>query len=207
MATTTPATTAPPHRYYLAQSTFRKFTLDEYHKMIETGVLSSGEPYELLEGNLVHKMSRGSPHDAAVLVLNKRFIRLVPVGWEVRGQSAVTLSGGSEPEPDFALVRGDESTFRSRHPGPADIGLIVEVSDSSLRIDRHDKGIIYAQNGIPVYWVVNVVDQVIEVYTQPGGTGDAAAYGKRDDFAIGTAVPVVLDGTAVGTIAVADVIG
>jgi Uma2 family endonuclease len=206
MSPTTPATGAP-HRYYLAQSTFRKFTLDEYHKMIETGVLSSGEPYELLEGNLVHKMSRGTPHDAAVLVLNKRFIRLVPPGWEVRGQSAVTLTGGSEPEPDFALVRGDESTYRNRHPGPADIGLVVEVSDSSLRIDRHDKGIIYARDGIPVYWVVNVVDKVIEVYTQPTGTGDAVAYAQRTDYPVGTAVPAVLDGHTVGTITVAEVMG
>lgn len=203
---TTPATAAP-QRYYLAQSTFRKFTLDEYHKMIETGVLTSGEPYELLEGNLVHKMSRGTPHDAAILVLTKRFVRLVPDGWEVRGQSAVTLTGGSEPEPDFALVRGDESTYRNRHPGPADIGLVVEVSDSSLRVDRHDKGSIYAHNAIPVYWVVNVIDKVIEVYTDPTGTGPTATYAARNDYLSGTAVPVALDGTAVGTIAVADVTG
>jgi Uma2 family endonuclease len=204
---TTPATGAPPHRYYLAQSTFRKFTLDEYHKMIETGVLSSGEPYELLEGNLVHKMSRGIPHDKAIQALTKRFVRLLPTGWDVRAQCAVTLAGGSEPEPDFAIVRGDESTYGNRHPGPADLGLVVEVSDSSLRIDRHDKGIIYAQNGIPVYWVANVIDKVIEVYTQPSGTGDAAVYTQRADYPVGTAVPVVLDGNTIGSITVAEVMG
>lgn len=207
MSMTAPATAVPTQRYYLAQSTFRKFTLDEYHKMIETGVLSSGEPYELLEGNLVHKMSRGIPHDYAIQTLNKRLVRVLPIGWDVRAQCAVTLVGGSEPEPDFALVRGDESTYASRHPGPNDIGLLVEVSDSSLRIDRHDKGSIYAQNSIPVYWIVNVVDKVIEVYTQPSGTGDDAAYTQRDDYAVGASVPVVLDGNAVGTIAVADVMG
>lgn len=78
---------------------------------------------------------------------------------------------------------------------------------SSLLIDRHDKGRIYAHERIPVYWVVNVVDKVIEVYTQPGGSGDAAANSKRDDYAVGTAVPVVLDGSTVGTIAVANVMG
>jgi Uma2 family endonuclease len=205
--TTTPTTGAPPQRYYLAQSTFRKFTLDEYHKMIEAGVLSSGEPYELLEGNLVHKMSRGIPHDRAIQALTKRYVRAIPVGWDVRAQCAVTLTGGSEPEPDFAIVRGDESTYGSRHPGPADIGLVVEVSDSSLRIDRHDKGSIYARESIPVYWVVNVVDKVIEVYTQPSGPTATPAYAKRDDYAVGTSVPLVLDGNAVGTIAVADVMG
>ena len=75
--------------------------------MIESGLLLSGEPYELLEGNLVRKMSRGSPHDSAVMVLVKRFIKMVPTGWEVRGQSAVTLPNGSEPEPDVAIVRGE----------------------------------------------------------------------------------------------------
>ncbi len=81
------------------------------------------------------------------------------------------------------------------------------MSDSSLLIDRHDKGGIYARHGIPVYWVVNVVDKIIEVYTQPAGAGDAAAYAQRDDYPVGTAVPVVLDGTAVGTVVVSEVMG
>ncbi len=203
---TTPTTTSSTVPYYLQQSTFRKFTLAEYHKMIETGVLLDGDPYELLEGHLVHKMSRGIPHDRAIQALTKRFYRIMPPGWDVRGQCAITLPSGSEPEPDCALVRGDENTYSEHHPGASEIGLLVEVSASSLLIDRHDKGRIYAGEKIPVYWVVNVVDKVIEVYTQPGGTGDTAAYGHRQDYPVGTAVPVVLDGIAVGTIAVADVV-
>ena len=207
MSAPAPVTNAPTQRYYSAHSTFRKFTLDEYHKMIETGVLIDGEPYELLEGHLVHKMSRGTPHDAAIQALLKRLFRMSPAGWDLRSQSAVTLTAGNEPEPDFAIVRGDENTYRARHPGPTDIGLLIEVSDSSLYIDRYDKGRIYAQNGIPVYWIVNVVDKVIEVYTQPGGTGDAAAYAQRTDYPVGTAAPVVLDGATVGAITVAEVMG
>lgn len=80
------------------------------------------------------------------------------------------------------------------------------MSDSSLRADRVGKARIYARAGIPVYWVVNVVDKVVEVYTQPSGPCDAPAYAKRDEYPGGTAVPVVLDGTTVGTIAVADVV-
>lgn len=207
MATVPTPTSAPPTRHYAAQSTFRKFTLAEYHKMIDTGVLIDGEPYELLEGNLVHKMSRGSPHDAALQALLKRLLRMAPEGWDVRGQSAITLSGESEPEPDIAFVRGDENTYRNRHPGPSEIGLLVEVSASSLLIDREDKASIYAQNSIPVYWVVNVADKVIEVYTQPTGTGDAAAYAHRQDYGAGAAVPVVLDANTIGTVTVADVVG
>jgi Uma2 family endonuclease len=165
----------------------------------------SEEPYELLEGNLVHKMSRGTPHDAALQALFERLLRVLPAGGDVRGQSAVTLTGNSEP--DLAVVRGDENTYRTRHPGPADIGLLVEVADSSLLIDRHDKGRIYARERIPVYWVMNVVDKVVEVYTQPGGPAENPAYTRRDDYPVGTAVPVVLDGATVGTLAVADVTG
>jgi Uma2 family endonuclease len=207
-----PASTCPlplqsPARYYLAQSTFRRFTLDEYHQMIEQGVLKSGEPFELLEGNLVRKMSHGTRHDAALQALFKRLLRLLAPGWDARGQSAITLPSGSEPEPDVAVVRGDENAYRDRHPRPADIGLVIEVADSSLLIDRHDKGSIYARANLPVYWVVNVVDRVIEVYSQPAGTDEAASYARRDDYAVGTAVPVVLDGVTVGTVAVADVMG
>ena len=207
MSNTTAAPPMPAPEF-LEGAGFRRFTIDEYHQIIRDGILIDGEPIELLEGWMVKKMSRGTPHDAAVQALTKRLLRLAPAGWDVRGQSAVTLTtGDSEPEPDFALVRGDESTYRDRHPGPTDIGLVVEVSHSSLRVDRVGKGRIYARAGIPVYWVVNVVDKVIEVYTQPSGPTDAPAYAKCDTFAVGTAVPVVLDGATVGTIAVADVMG
>jgi len=191
----------------MAQSTFRKFTLNEYHKMIETGVLMDGEPYELLEGNLVHKMSCGSPHDAAIQDLTMLLVRMVPTGWTFRGQSAITLPTGSEPKPDGTLVRGNGSAYRGRHPGPGEVGLVVEVSASSLLIYRHDKGRIYAESGIPVYWVVNVVDKVIEVYMQPSGPSATVAYAKCDVYAVGSDVPVTLDGNTIGTISVADVMG
>lgn len=203
---TTPPPPVPQPPYYLSMSTLRRFTLAEYHRMIDTGVLVGGEPYELLEGWIVRKMSRGKPHDTALLVLQKRFMRQLPAGWEVRQQSAITLSDDSEPEPDFALVRGDEDTFTDHHPGPTEIGLLVEVSDSSLKVDRHDKGRIYARDRIPSYWVVNVIDGQIEVYTQPGGPADAPAYQQRQDFLPGASVPVVLDGQTVGSIAVSEVI-
>jgi Uma2 family endonuclease len=193
-------------RYYLQQSTFRRFTLDEYHKMIEMGWLLDGDPYELLEGNLVKKMSHGTAHDKAMDLLEGAFLALALGGWFIRCQRAVRLTS-SEPEPDYAIVRGPRDRYGSIHPMSADIGLIIEVSATSLLIDRHDKGSIYARANLPVYWVVNVVDRVIEVYSQPGGEGEAAAYTQRADFAVGSSVPVLLDGAAVGSIAVADVMG
>ena len=208
MSNTTAIPPRMPAPEFLEGAGFRRFTIDEYHQMIRDGILIDGEPIELLEGWMVKKMSHGTPHDSAVQALFKRLLRLAPPGWDVRGQSAVTLpTDGSEPEPDFALVRGDESTYRDRHPGPDDIGLVVEVSVSSLRVDRVGKARIYARAGIPVYWIVNVADKVIEVYTQPSGPGETPAYAQRDDYPVGTAVPVVLDGTTVGTITVAEVVG
>ena len=207
LSTTPPPAGAPvvvsPGPYYLAMSTVRRFTLAEYHKMIESGVLIDGEPYELLEGYIVRKMSRGIPHDTTLQALHKRLARLLPAGWDVRQQSAITLTNDSEPEPDFALVRGDEKSYKTHHPGPTEIGLIVEVSASSLKIDQHDKGRIYARDAIPTYWVVNVEDNRIEVYSQP----TAAGYQNRADYAPGASIPVELDGVTVGSIAVSDVIG
>src|SRR5690349_17643007 len=159
MSTPAPATASPTLPYYLQQSTFRKFTLAEYHKMIEMGWLIDGEPYELLEGHLVHKMSRGTPHDSILDLLEGELLRIIPAAWFLRSQRAVTL-GESEPEPDVAVVRGPRDRYRTSHPVAADCGLLIEVADSSLLIDRHDKGRIYAHTGIPVYWVVNVVDKV-----------------------------------------------
>lgn len=204
---TPPSAAAPavvlPGPYYLALSTVRRFTLAEYHKLLEIGVLGDGEPVELLDGYIVEKMSRGKPHDTAIQALNKRLVRLMPAGWDVRTQCAVTLSDDSEPEPDFALVRGDETSYKDHHPGPTEIGLLVEVSASSLTIDQHDKGRIYARDAIPTYWVVNVEDNRIEVYSQP----TAAGYQNRADYAPGASIPVELDGVTVGSIAVSDVIG
>ena len=200
----TPTATLPTPTF-LASVSSRQYTVDEYHKLIETGVFVDGAPYELLEGYVVKKMSRGSRHDSTVQALTKRYFRLLPVGWDLRVQCATTLSD-SEPEPDFALVRGDETTYRNRHPGPAGIGLLVEISYSSLTIDRIDKTRIYARAGIPVYWIVNLVDRTIEVFTLPSGPGDAPAYGSCTAYPVGTAAPVVLDGVEVGRVAVADVI-
>jgi Uma2 family endonuclease len=108
----------------------------------------------------------------------------------------------SEPEPDLAVVRGDENTYLHRHPGPADVALLVEVADSTLDRDRADKARIYGQAGVPVYWIVNLVDRQVEVYTSPTGpTG--AGYTSRQDLRPGALVPLALPGLALPGVAVA----
>ena len=180
---------------------FRRFSIPEYHKLIEIGVLTEDDNLELLEGYLVHKMARDPPHEASLQKTAKKMYRTLPPGWDVRIQCAVTLPE-SEPEPDVAVVRGDENTYIQRHPGPADIGLLIETSDTTLAADRIDKGRIYARANIACYWIVNLVNRQIEVYTQP--SGPVAAYAHQATYRSGDMVPFVLDGVIVATIPVDD---
>lgn len=197
---------ASPPPSFAMYTAFRRFTVDEYHKMIEAGILNDEDKVELLEGYVVEKMPRNPPHDVAIQRFDKRFHRMVPTGREVRVQSAIHLTD-SEPEPDIALARGDDHTFARRHPEPAELDATVEVADCSLMRDREDKGRIYAGARIPVYWIVNLIDQHIEVYTNPSGAGATAAYGQRQDYRVGDRVPVILDGVPVGQIVVSEVLG
>lgn len=183
-----------------------RFSVDQYHRMIEEGILGENDPVELLEGHLVLKMPRSPEHDFALSALAELLGPMKPPGFTFRGQSAATIQQ-SEPEPDVAIARGDRTLYRRRHPGPADTALVIEVSASSLAYDRGDKARVYARAGIPVYWIVNVIDKQVEVLTLPSGPVDAPAYAQQDVFPVGADVPVVLDGTTVGTIAVADLMG
>jgi len=184
---------------------FRRFSVSEYHRLIDLGILTEDDNLELLEGYLVHKMSRNPPHDAAIQKGMKKWLHLLPAGWDLRVQSAITLTD-SEPEPDFAIVRGDETVYVARHPGPTDIGLTVEVSESTLPGDRDDKGRIYAGAGIGDYWIVNLIDRRIEVYTSPSGPVSTPKYGQRVDHPPGDSVSVLLGGTTLVQVAVQDLL-
>ena len=150
----------------------RRFSVDEYHRLIRDGYFDDRERIELLEGWIVPKMTKNPAHDVAIDLGQEVLRGVVPGGWRVRGQSAVTTKD-SEPEPDLAVVRGQVRDYRDRHPGPGDMALVVEVADSSLSRDRGLKLRIYAKAGVPVYWIVNLVDGLVEVYTEPdeGGRG------------------------------------
>jgi Uma2 family endonuclease len=124
----------------------------------------------------------------------------------LRSEQPITLSD-SEPQPDIVLARGDHTTYRTRHPGPADIGLVVEVADTSLTVDRNDMARIYARAGLPVYWIINVVDRQVEVYTDPRPADPVPAYATRTDYRPGDAVPLVLGGRPIAQLPVDDLLG
>jgi Uma2 family endonuclease len=188
-----------------AQAGFRRFSVPEYHKLIEIGVLTEDDNLELLEGYLVMKMARNPPHDGTIDLVKENLSPTLPAGWMLRIQEAITLND-SEPEPDIGVVRGNARTYVTRHPGPADIGLLIEVADSTLAGDRADKGRIYARAKIACYWIVNLLDRQVEVYTQPSGPAAAPAYGQQATFRAGDAVPLTLDGAALATVPVQDLL-
>jgi Uma2 family endonuclease len=177
----------------------RKFTVSEYHRLIQTGVLSEDDPVELLEGWIVPKMPRNPPHDGTIGLVQEVLRAQLPAGWCIRIQSAITLSD-SEPEPDFVIASGPARQYVARHPGPQDIAVVIEVADSSLDRDRHDKGRIYAGASLPLYWIINLVDDQVEVYTDPSGPGPATAFQQRHDYLPADTVPLILAGQPVGQI-------
>lgn len=198
-----PIPTVGPSDGLLAR--LKRFSVAEYHRFVALGGVTEADRIELLEGYLVTKMSRNPPHDGTLQTLEDVLLGLLPVGWTRRGQKAAELAD-SVPEPDVAVVRGDPRVYYTRHPTRADIGLVIEVADTSLADDRVDKARIYARAGIVLYWIVNIPDRQVEVYTDPDPTATPPAYRTRTDYRPGDTVPVTLDGVQVGTVAVADVL-
>src|SRR5262249_44250736 len=152
-----------------------RFSVADYEKMVEAGILSEDSPVELIEGLVVQKMPKNPPHESAYQRIRKRIERLITSGWTVRPHMATKLPD-SKPEPDVAAARGDDADYDHRHPEAADLGLVVEVSDSTLLTDQNEKARMYARAGIVQYCIVNIPDRQIELYTQPSGPTAAPAY-------------------------------
>jgi hypothetical protein len=194
-----------PNLFPMSPYPVRRFSVGEYHRMIQAGILTEEDRVELLEGWIVPKMPHNPPHDGTIQLANKRIGRRLPSGWDIRVQSAITTSD-SEPEPDLAVVHGDESTYLNRHPGPVDIGVLIEVADTTLATDRTDKGRLYARASIAVYWIINLVDRQVEVYTDPTGPDPNPSYRQHHVYDLQAAVPLVLDGQEHGTIPVRELL-
>jgi Uma2 family endonuclease len=154
----------------------RRWKRVEYERLIETGFFQPGDPIELIGGQLIVAEPQGSGHFAAIRAVEEALRAAFGVGWDVRGQGPVALDEESEPEPDVAVVPGSYRDYVAAHPSrPV---LVVEVSESSLALDRHHKGSLYARAGLDDYWIVNLVDQVLEVYRDPS-LDPAASFGWR----------------------------
>jgi Uma2 family endonuclease len=179
-----------------------RMTVDEYERLAEAAILDDPR-VELVNGYLVRKMTKKPPHVIAVEEMRDALLALALPGWRVMIQDPVRIPDFDEPEPDIALVRGSRKDYRGRHPGPNEIGLIVEVADSSLPTDRGEKLAAYARGGVPQYWIVNLVDGVVETYSSPVSAG---GYQASRVYRPGEDLPVVIDEQEVGRIAAGDIV-
>ncbi len=158
-----------------------------------------GEEIELIGGELMVAEPQGAPHYTAIRKTAKALEAAFGPGWEVRTEGPIGLDDESEPEPDVAVVPGAPDDYARAHPSrPA---LTVEVAESSLALDRQRKGSLYARAGLPDYWVLNLVDRVLEVYREPAP--DSAApfgwrYGRSEVFEASARVtPLAAPGSSI----------
>jgi Uma2 family endonuclease len=152
----------------------RLFTVSEYHAMVRAGVLDENDRVELIRGQIIPMAAIGSRHASCVNHLTELFILRVRPYAIVHIQNPIRLSRHSEPEPDLALLER-KAVYAARHPGPDEVLLVVEVADTTLDFDRRIKIPLYAEAGLREFWIVNLVDECLEVYRQPGPGGYAEA--------------------------------
>jgi Uma2 family endonuclease len=149
----------------------KRFTVQEYHRLVELGFLQEDDHIELIRGELIQMAAKGTAHETCI----RRLLRQLPLLLNNRAtlqcQAPITLSFDGEPEPDFAIVHNRADDYANEHPTPEDTLLVIEVSDSSLDYDREVKLPLYVEAKIPNYWLFNLPDQYLETYSEPAQTG------------------------------------
>ncbi len=195
---TTAPSVAPGHSLALPQ--VYRMTVDEYERMTAAGVLDDPR-VELINGYLVKKMGKNPPHiwsvDAIIESLRPKL-----VGMWCRKEDPVRIPDFDEPEPDVAVVRGTRDDYRDRIPEPGDILFLVEVAESTLLRDQGEKLHAYARGGILDYWIVNLVDSQVEVYSSPAAGG----YRSLRVFKHGDQIPLAIEGVEIGEISVSSIL-
>ncbi|UBF25866.1 Uma2 family endonuclease [Kovacikia minuta CCNUW1] len=150
----------------MSLATTKRFTLDEYHRLIELGFFKPDDRIELIRGELIQMASKGTAHEVCLTRLLRELPILLGDRATLRCQSPITLLD-SEPEPDFTIAQNRSDDYLSAHPSPADVLLIIEISDSSLAYDQDVKLSLYAENIISNYWIFDVINRILEVYNEP----------------------------------------
>lgn len=151
-----------------------QFNTSEFLRLCEVGILPEGARIELVHGEIIDMSPIGPTHSGIVNLLNMLLGPVVSRNWLVCVQNPVDLGSFDMPQPDICLARWRKDAYRNRHPGPRDIGLIIEVAETSLEFDTGAKRALYASSGIVEYWVVDIPNQRIEVSTGPGPEGYAS---------------------------------
>ena len=142
-----------------------KWSVKKWHELIDTGILED-KPFELLEGEIVEMSPEGIPHRQTNHKVVKYLRNLLDGLAEVYQSQPITLDN-SEPQPDISIVRLPESIYDNHHPYPEDIYWLIEISNKTLKIDKEQKSQTYARNGIPEYWIIDLVNKKLIVHTLP----------------------------------------
>ncbi|HEY9662813.1 MAG TPA: Uma2 family endonuclease [Allocoleopsis sp.] len=162
----------------------KKFTVGQYHQMIESGILTDRDRVELIKGEIIEMSPVGRRHAACVDRLTELFVLRLTSRAIVRTQNPIRLSDDSEPQPDLALLRRRDDFYETGHPKPEDIFLVIEVSDTTVDFDREIKIPTYAEEGIAEAWLIDLNAQIIEVYQQPVPSG----YQSKQQFDRGQSI-------------------
>ncbi len=171
-----------------------RLTVADYYRMAEVGILANDARVELIDGEIIDMAPPGSLHAAAVHRLNESFVRAAEGRAMVLVQNPIRLSEYSEPQPDLALLRRREDFYSEHHPLPADVLLVIEIADTSLRFDRETKMPLYAVHGIPELWLVDLRGKRLVRHRIP----EQGTYTLVDEPELGTALEVsALSGMAV----------
>jgi Uma2 family endonuclease len=183
----------------------RLFTVEEYFRMVEVGILTKNDKVELIEGRIVEKMPGNPAHEAALQRIHELLLRACASDWMVRVEAPLKLKG-SAPEPDAMVIRGPINRYDRQHPQSTDALLVVEVSDTTLRADRQDKIPMYAGAAIPVYWIVNLTERRVERYYNPTGPEELPTYKSRDDFSESDSISLEFPDGTMANFRVADML-
>ena len=198
-ATTPGSVAARPH---WIPSPLYRMTVEKYESLIASGFFGKRDDVHLINGYLVNRMAESPLHGAVLDLVRLAIEAILLAGWYIRSEKGLRIpSQISVPRPDLVIVRGAPRDYLARYPEPADTALVVEVSCSSVDQDRAMAD-IYAAGGVPAYWLVNVDDGQVEVYSDPGPDG----YRAHEVLAPGHVLHVVVDGVEIGEIAVADIL-
>jgi Uma2 family endonuclease len=149
----------------------RKFTVQQYHQMCESGILTEDERVELIRGEIIEMSPIGTKHAACVNRLVNLLVQLLGKSAIIAPQNPVLLNNKSEPQPDVALLQPRDDFYETAHPQPQDIFLLIEVADSTVMYHREEKIPLYAEANIREVWLVDINAQIVEVYQQATGAG------------------------------------
>jgi Uma2 family endonuclease len=182
---------SPTERPYL-------FSVDDFYRMVDLDFFPDDARVGLWEGQVYEEMAKKHAHSFSWAQLSAALFPILPPGWSLWSECTITLSPNKAPLPDMIILRGDREVYRNRRPVAADVSLLVELADTSLKIDIGTKLTAYAKAGIPVYWVFNLWEDVIYVYTNP--LPDEGRYASTTTIGRDASLPFVIDGIPIAMI-------